>query len=75
MDDNGLNRDEDDDEVRAAQRATTGDARQRAGAPAGVEEPAASEEADEPTTAAADRVRLGADIAPNRPVPPSSSFE
>lgn len=66
MDDNRM----DEDEVRAAQRVTTGEARRQAGAEVGVVEPSASEEADEPTTAAADRVRLEKEATPSRPTPP-----
>ncbi len=59
-----------DDEIRAAQRVTTEEARMRAGAAEGVIEPAASEEADEPTTAAADRIRMGREADPS-PASPS----
>ena len=47
----------DGDDARQAERATVDQARQRAGAEEGIE-PVASTEADEPTTAAADRERL-----------------
>ncbi len=68
MDDNRL--DEDEDEVRAAQRVTTGEARRQAGAEVGMVEPTVSEEANEPTTAAADRVRMGNEATPSQPTPP-----
>ncbi len=60
----------DGDEVREAQRVTTDEMRRRAGAEAGILEPVASEEADEPTTAAADRVRLGQTNPPAGSSPP-----
>ena len=56
-------------DVRKDQRVTVEEARRRAVAAEGIVEPAASQEADEPTTAAADRVRLGHADDPNEPSP------
>lgn len=55
--------------VREEQRVTVEEARRRAGAAEGIVEPAASQEADEPTTAVADRVRLGHADDSNEPSP------
>lgn len=52
-------RDGDQADAIAAERVTAEEARRRSGAPDGLGEPAISAEADEPTTAPADRVKVG----------------